>query len=51
MIVAIDGCEVAEFTPEEANGKILGKAGTNVEITVKRDDVKKSFNMRLLGSP
>jgi carboxyl-terminal processing protease len=44
-IVAIDGCNAVGFTPEQAAEKIRGKAGTAVQIAVKRGDAQKAFDI------
>lgn len=36
-IIAIDGVDMLGFTPEEARQKVLGPAGTEVELTIARD--------------
>lgn len=44
-IVEIDGSNAVGITPEQAAEKIRGKAGTPVNISVKRHDDKKSFTI------
>lgn len=36
-IIAIDGVDMLGFTPEEARQKVLGPAGTEVELTIARE--------------
>lgn len=44
-IVSIDGHNAIGFTPEQAAEKIRGKAGTSVQIAVKRGDSQKAFDI------
>lgn len=44
-IVAIDGHNTVGYTPEQAAERIRGKAGTSVQIAVKRGDAQKSFDI------
>lgn len=44
-IVAIDGFNAVGFTPEQAAEKIRGKAGTAVQIAVKRGDAEQKFDI------
>ncbi|MBX9689983.1 MAG: PDZ domain-containing protein [Candidatus Obscuribacterales bacterium] len=44
-IVAIDGQNAVGFTPEQAAEKIRGKAGTAVQIAVRRGDSEKKFDI------
>ena len=37
MIIAIDGEDMSEFTPEEARQRVLGEAGTTVVLTIARE--------------
>jgi carboxyl-terminal processing protease len=37
MIVAIDGEDMADYTPEEARQRVLGEAGTPVVLTIQRE--------------
>ena len=37
-VIAIDGEDMTGFTPEEARQKVLGPAGTQVKLTISRDD-------------
>lgn len=37
MIIAIDGEDMANYTPEEARQRVLGEAGTTVVLTIQRE--------------
>lgn len=37
MIIAIDGEDMAGYTPEEARQRVLGEAGTTVVLTIQRE--------------
>lgn len=37
MIIAIDGEDMADYTPEEARQRVLGEAGTTVVLTIQRE--------------
>ena len=38
MIIAIDGEDMADYTPEEARQRVLGEAGTTVVLTIQREE-------------
>jgi carboxyl-terminal processing protease len=47
MIIAIDGEEMSEYSPEEARQKVLGPAGTEVVLTVAREGESETLDFAI----
>jgi carboxyl-terminal processing protease len=48
MIIAIDGENMANYTPEEARQRVLGEAGTTVVLTIARPGESESLEYSLV---
>lgn len=48
MIIAIDGEDMADYTPEEARQRVLGEAGTTVVLTIQREDVPEPLEFTIV---
>ena len=48
MIIAIDGEDMAGYTPEEARQRVLGEAGTTVVLTISRESVSEPLDFSIV---
>lgn len=48
QVIAIDGEDMSGITPELARQKVLGPAGSEVTLTIKRKDVETPFEVKII---